>query len=247
VFSNRRWSRKQLNGLPNAAVSALAVVRAKSGPDTGKYLYAASNRHGIYRTNLAKGDWKWDKVSRNLPPQSCDNLYDLAGIPGTMTLYLSTNDGIFLADDGLTWRKLAGPGSNCPMLTGVKTLAVDPADARRIYACQFTSWHGSPEQGLYITEDAGTTWRRIAEINVPYGVTCVPGTPSPTVLVASQTHGVVKVRFDPGTKTWKTEPFADPSNGLVNTRCWTVTVDPHNPGRVFVGTHGTAVFIGELK
>jgi photosystem II stability/assembly factor-like uncharacterized protein len=238
---------KKLNGLPNAVVNSIAAVRSKTGPDRAKYLYAASSENGVYRTNLIKGDWKWEKVSRGLAQQNCGNLYDLVNVPGTLTLYLSTNDGIYRSDDGKSWRKLTGPGSKFPDLNGVKNLAIDLLTPRRVYACQFTSWHGSPEQGLYATEDGGTTWSRIAQINVPYDVTWVPRTAVPTVLVASQTHGVLKVQFDPKSKTWKTEPYANQSNGLSNTRCWTVTVDPHNSRHYFIGTHGTCIFEGTEK
>ncbi len=238
---------KKLNGLPNAAVGSIVAVRNKTGPDTTKYLYAASSGNGVYRTNLTKNDWKWEKASQGLTQENCGVLCDMVNIPGTMSLYLSTNGGIFRSEDGKSWRKLTGSGTKFPVLNGVKNLAIDLLNPQRVYACQFSNWHGSPEDGLYATEDGGTTWTRITQINVPYDVTCVPRTAVPTVLVASQTHGILKVHFDPKSKTWKTEPFANQSNGLSNLRCWTVTIDPHNPRHYFIGTHGTCIFEGIEK
>lgn len=234
---------KSIEGLPNDHVYDIAIAKWKEKDKEQKYLYATSAPNGVYRLNLGQNAAQWEKVSDGIEQK--DPCRVLVNIPGTCKFILNTDTGLYKSDDGKTWRRVAGKGTPYKDITSCQSVAVDPRNPDRIYASVMKNFRLVPTDGLYYTDDGGEHWAKASDIPIPYGIALDTAVPEPTVYVASQTHGVLKVTQDPKTKTWKTEPFADKSNGLVNMRCWAVTVDPTDHNRIYVGTHGGFVFVGE--
>ncbi|NLX05940.1 MAG: hypothetical protein GXY33_12440 [Phycisphaerae bacterium] len=234
---------KEKGGLPNAHVDDVALARWTENGRIRKFLYAASNGHGMYRLDIGANATEWERVSEGLPEKTGFRV--MLNIPGTPGMVAGASDGLFRSEDGTTWRRVTGPGTPYEVIVEVQSLDVDPTDHRRIYASVMKSFQLVATDGLYVSEDAGDHWTKAADVPIPFGIAADPASPTPSVYVSSQSHGVLKVTREPDGKQWRVEPFANQSNGLVNTRCWTVTVDPTNHRRIYVGTHGSFIFVGE--
>ncbi len=233
---------KQKGGFPNTGVADIGLAKWKENGKDQKYLYATADGHGVYRLNIGQNATQWELVSAGLDDKVP---VGICNIPGTPKFFLGTSTGMFKTDDGKTWKRIAGEKTPYTDIRNPKGLAVDPRNPNRVYASIMKNFQLVPTDGLYFSDDGGDHWAKAADVPIPYGIALDTVVPEPTIYVASQSHGVFKVTQDLKTKKWKTEPFADKSNGLVNLRCWTVTVDPHNHRRIYVGTHGSFVFKGE--
>lgn len=246
-YHNQGWwirggRQKNTYALPNGSVMGLAIAKWTRDDKPNKYLYAISGVNGVYRVNLLGGE-NWEKVSTGLGKDDVGRF--LACVPNTSTIYLTTTTGVFRSDDGTTWKKIAGDGTKYPVLKEcVECLAVDPKNPNRVYASLMKSFREHPDEGIYMSEDRGETWTKIARVPIPYDISLDSSGEKPILYVASQCHGVYKLTQDSEGK-WQCEIYGDHRNGLDNTRCWTVTVDPHNPKRLYVGTVGSFVFVGE--
>ncbi|MBL4702341.1 MAG: hypothetical protein JKX85_13890 [Phycisphaeraceae bacterium] len=236
IFAGRK---NQLRGLPNNSISAMAIFYIKQGQKRQKYLYASSGKHGVFRINLSNPKAVFEKVNEGLVHEKSLSAYDMKHVPGTSRLYLSTPDGIYRSDNAKSWKKLTGPETAYPVLTAIRELAVDPQNPDRIFAAQMDTWKASKTQGLYVSNDAGETWTMAAQIPMPYGLAKEVGD---SVLVATQAHGVYRVSWNKEKSKWVSKVFADHTNGLNHPRCWTVSVAPDDPSRVYIGTHGGFIY-----
>jgi photosystem II stability/assembly factor-like uncharacterized protein len=236
---------KNVGRLPNGSVLELIITKWKENKTTYKYLYATSGGNGVYRFNLINGDGNWEKVSDGLDKPESKDFHFMTGIPGTRTFFVSTGNGIYRTENGKKWVQLTGPGTGYKDIFAAQSIIVDPRNLNRIYVSMMRSFRELPDQGIYISEDGGKTWAKIAVIPVPYEMAFDPTAKGTVLYVASQCGGVYKVSQPVKGGEWKTESFANNSNGMVNARCWTVTVDPHNSKRIYAGCHGRGVFVGE--
>jgi photosystem II stability/assembly factor-like uncharacterized protein len=230
------------HGLPDGSVMGLEIAKWSDNGKPKKYLYATSGVNGVYRLDLLGGE-KWQKVSEGLKKEDIGRF--LAWAPGTRTMYLTTTTGLFRSDDGQTWKKLTGDGTKYPKLKEcIECLVVDPKKPNRIFASLMKSFVEHPDEGVYLSEDGGENWNRIARVPIPYDLSLDATKNHPILYVASQCYGVYKVYQDAGGQ-WKSKIYGDHCNGLDNTRCWTVTIDPCDPNRLYVGTVGSFVFVSK--
>ncbi len=228
--------------LPNGAVMRLAFAKWSENGKPCKYLYAVSGPNGVYRLDLLGGE-NWQKVSEGLKKD--DLVRYLTWAPGTRTFYLSTVSGLFRSDDGRSWKKLAGEGTKNPKLEKcVECLVVDPRNPNRIFASLMKSFVEHPDEGVYLSEDRGENWKKIVRVPIPYDLALDASKKTPIIYVASQCRGVYRIYQDSAGQ-WQSEIYGDHRNGLDNTRCWTVTIDPRDPNRLYVGTVGSFVFSGK--
>jgi hypothetical protein len=126
-------------------------------------------------------------------------------------------------------------------------IVVDPRDTKKLYAAMMGPFQRIADEGVYASSDNGETWTRIAHVPMPYELALDTKAVTPTLYVATGIEGVFKVTKKPNSDEWTSAVFGNRDNGLDTTRCWTVTVDPHNSRRIYVGTHGTGIFVGEAK
>jgi photosystem II stability/assembly factor-like uncharacterized protein len=150
------------------------------------------------------------------------------GNAGDGALYRST-------DDTERWTRMRLPqGVNGP--TG---LAIDPRDPGRLYLAAWgrSTPQGAEDGGLYLSTDAGATWRRVlAQDQHVYDVTIDPH--DPRVLYAAGFEASAWRSSDRGL-TWRRIPGFDFK--------WAhrVIVDPRDPARIFITTFGGSVWYGK--
>lgn len=228
-----------------AGVEQLYLAKWQEGGKTVKYLYATLPGKGVYRRDLLGG--AWEKVSEGLDTaKALATPRLITGIPGTKTLFLLTQNGIYRSEDGKSWVQLTGPGTAYEKLTEfICGIQVDPKNPDRVYVAMMGPFRRIADEGVYLSPDRGKTWKRIAQVPMPFELAVDPAAETPTVYVATGIEGVFKVQQKANADDWTVENYANKKNGLDNTRCWSVTVDPHNHHRLYVGTHGSGVFVGE--
>ena len=144
-------------------------------------------------------------------------------------LYLGTVDGhIFTStDEGRQWQLVGRPGSRADLV--VQSLAVDPRDARVLYAA---GWTLDPAAGggIFRSSDGGVTWQAAG---LPgHAVRALALAPSaPDTLVAGALDGVYR-SLDAG-KTWER---ISPEGHEDLHDLDSVAIDPHHPEVIYVGT-----------
>jgi hypothetical protein len=138
------------------------------------------------------------------------------------------------ADGGERWTRLPLP----PGVNGPNGVAIDPQNPARLYLAAWgrSTPEGAQDGGIYLSTDAGTTWRRVlAEDQHVYGVTIDPH--DPRVLYATGFEAAAWRSSDRGL-TWSRMPGFDFK--------WAhrVIVDPRNPAAIFITTFGGSVWYG---
>ena len=156
--------------------------------DSAGILFAIAGNGGIYRTE--DGGRSWRPMDGG-PPGEVRALVH-SNLPGSMNtgwLYAATDQGIARAMDCFCgWR----PSGELPGGTqSVSAVAVHPRDPERVFA----AWPG----GVYGSEDAGETWRLIA--NPAYAIRTLAVAES-GALYAGTEDGLVTVSPDGG-ESWE--------------------------------------------
>jgi photosystem II stability/assembly factor-like uncharacterized protein len=232
----RTW-RVQNTGMPQTA--ATHILRDSRGT-----LLVTGFGRGVFRSTDGGEHW----ALKN------------AGIEGTQplawrlardtkdTLYLvvarRSDDGSFgNAGDGALYRSTDGAErwARVPLPRGVNGpsgVASDPQDPGRLY---LSAWgrstpQGAEDGGIYLSTDAGATWRRVlAQDQHVYDVTIDPQ--DPRRLYAAGFESSAWRSSDRGL-TWRRIPGFDFK--------WAhrVIVDPRDPAKIFITTFGGSVWYG---
>lgn len=145
--------------------------------------------------------------------------------------FQGSGDFLLRSDDGLaTWDELATPPQ-------VGALAIDPV--RR------GTWYALACNGLFRSQNAGTSWRKTGR-GLPRNL-CLTGAGLPPTALAIDPHDSrriyvgtldrgVFVSFDGGTT------FRAMNRGLETARIATLVIDPSDTTRLYAGVHGQGVF-----
>jgi hypothetical protein len=115
----------------------------------------------------------------------------------------------------------------------VNSVAVDPLDARTVYAATFG--------GIFKSSDGGTRWERLnASGSLGYFEALAIHPTTPTTLYAAGCGGSASVvKTVDGGSSWTTA-----SSGLNNTCVTTIAIDPLSPSTVFAGASSVGSPIG---
>ena len=229
--------RVQNTGMPPTA--ATHILRDPAGA-----LYVTGFGRGVFKSIDGGEHWTLKNVGiGEAQPLAWRLARDRNG-----TLYLviarRSDDGTFAnagdgalyrsADGGERWTRLPLP----PGVNGPNGLAIDPQNRARLYLATWgrSTPEGAQDGGIYLSTDAGTTWRRVlAEDQHVYDVTIDPH--DPRVLYAAGFESAAWRSADRGL-TWNRLPGFDFK--------WAhrVIVDPHNPTAIFITTFGGSVWYG---
>jgi len=109
---------------------------------------------GIFRRDVGNGHW--ERLGKGLPDPL--NVQAITVHPATPNVvYLGGNRGVFRSENrGDSWERIGVPDESAE----VWSILVHPTRPRTLYA-------GTSPVGVYRSDDAGQTWRKLAKANLP--------------------------------------------------------------------------------
>jgi len=237
------------SGLPLGKIGTILIDPTSSVG--GRILYATCSGYGIYKS--VDDGLSWSGINNGLPEVGRKNAVDIVinpDNPKNLRCLLGTttadgSSGIYMTQDsGQNWQRISEPDTPFAM---VRDLAVDPKNWNILYVCQFNKWIEKPfPGGLYRSTDGGKHWTHIyshfknaecvavspADSNILYLGTCEhpyhDNCRAPGILKSTD-----------GGMTWYEE-----NSGLTNTQIASISISPHHPSVLLVGTMGNGMFIG---
>ena len=135
---------------------------------------------------------------------------------------------LFRSDDGgATWTR-ADAGLDAP---GMKGIAVDPVDPRRVYVAA---------RGVWVSEDGGATWTRAGEEMKEQFVAAIAASPIAGVVWAATEEGRI-FRSGNGGETWE-----ERTEGFPGAFVRKLAFDPFDPRKLYAATSG-GLYVTEDK
>lgn len=183
-------------------------------PSNGETLYAGTGA----------GVWKSLDAAATFGPMNTGlsdlQIWALATDRKAKAIYAATNAGVFkTSNGGESWSPTATVGE-----FGVRTLAVDPKNARIVYAAPFNG-------DLSRSSNGGDSWTSLANLGVVVAIVVDP-TDSSTVYAVSNGRGVF--RSEDAGATW-----ANVSQGVPFVEfLFRLAIDPIRPSTLYVSLYG---------
>ena len=233
-----------------SSVGAIAVA-----PSDSKIVYIGTGEPNI-RNDIEPGDGVWrsddsGKTWRHLGLDGTGHIAqiaidahdpDVAYVAAEGRIYGSgSSRGIYkTSDGGKRWQHVLTLDDR----TGASSVAIDPADPNTVLAGAWTIWRkpwimnsGGPEDGLYISHDAGAHWTRLQGHGLPtglmgrIGLAYAPSNPKRIYALIESKEGVLW-RSDDGGATWK---MVNGSHKIWQRPFYffELTVDPHDQNHVY--------------
>jgi len=227
-----------LPGVPHRALHA----------DAGGRLATLADGQGVYVSE--DGGRTWQSRNSLLPHRDVRDLVLDPRRPGRWWCALG-DDGknpgaVFRSDNaGRSWRQV----SRDLLVADVQRLVLAPNDSQRLYLAVRDRYMGSRlyAGGVYRSDDAGSNWRRILPDDFVHGLAVDPR--DADIVYAGltdhpyhdeSTGDGIRVTRDGG-ETWNT--LGEPTSLHVSR----ITVDPHDPNQLYLGTGGNGVFVGRAS
>jgi photosystem II stability/assembly factor-like uncharacterized protein len=200
--------------------------------------------NGIYRSTDAGKTWNhvWTAEGQigtmAVHPTNPDIAY--AAVLGSPFGPSETRGVLRTTDGGQTWKIVLHVDQD----TGASDVCLDPSNPRIVFAgtwqARRTPWSmtsGGPGAGLWMSRDAGDTWKRLEKEGLPLGTwgkvgVAVAGADSRRVYALIEAEEGGLFRSDDGGEKWTR---VNASRGL-RQRAWyysTLTIDPANPNVVW--------------
>jgi photosystem II stability/assembly factor-like uncharacterized protein len=240
----RHWTLSN-EGMAESAITH--VLLDPRSPKGNRTLYAAAFGRGVYKSTDNGRSWALRNTGLAADPRNQPFAWRLT-LASDGTLYLvvarrsergkigDRDDGaLYRSTDGaLTWQAVPLPaGTNGP-----NGLTVDPADPKRLYLSAWGVTHpdGDTGGGIFLSTDAGATWRPVfTEAQHVYDVTVDPR--DPKVLYAGGFDQAAFRSTDRG-ETWTRIRGYNFKWGQ------RVLSDPADPSKIYVTTFGGSVWHG---
>lgn len=235
---------------PVSSVNAIAVA-----PSDSNVVYAGTGEANL-RNDIAFGDGVWRSGDAGKTWKHVG--LDATGHISALAVNSSNADDIYVAalgdayapskergiyhsvDGGKTWTRALYVDER----TGASSVAIDPKNPRHVLAGMWEGWRtpyhlnsGGPNDGLYESNDSGSTWTRLGGHGLPAGlqgriaVAFAPSNPSRVYALIESREGSLW-RSDDGGKLWK---MVNASHGI-NQRPFYFTslaVDTQNQDHVY--------------
>jgi photosystem II stability/assembly factor-like uncharacterized protein len=239
----RTWT-KSNNGMEQTA--ATHILLDPTSPHDARVLYVAAFGRGVYKSTDGGRNWtlknagivQKEPFAWRIVRDTHGTLYALVARRSEDGSIGSEADGaVYRSSNGAeTWTPVAMPqGSNGP-----NGLAIDPRDSNRLYLAAWARDKGEHGDGggIYLSEDAGKTWRQVLERDRHiYDVTIDPRNAS--ILYAAGFESSAWRSTDRG-ETWTRIPGFNFKWGH------RVIPDPQDPKKVYITTFGGGVWHGSV-
>ncbi len=146
-------------------------------------------------------------------------------------ILLGTSSGqLYLSDDrGKSWSRLAQIGKGDDYV--LDNEAFDPSDSNTIYVAVWSVERQRDAGDLYVTHDAGRSWKTIESMRGKSirALTIAPS--NPKIIVAGALDGVY--RSNDGAATWRR---ISPQDHAEIKNIESIAIDPKNPDVIYAGT-----------
>ncbi len=226
-------------GLPDGQTRHLIVDR--SSPASARRIFVSVKEHGVFCSE--DGGASWQPRNNGLPKKDVRGLAQHPREPAVLLALLDDNAGFFRSDDGgQNWRRLGDFAWADP-----RALAVCTSDPQRLYVAardRFKDRKLHPG-GIFASRDGGATWTRVLEDRFMASVAVDPRN-ADTVYAGGADHpyhdealGRGLMRSRDGGRTWQSLNAPE----LACTKIAAITVDPHQPSRLYISTSGNGVFV----
>jgi len=206
--------------IKNSQLGDVYVRNLAINPKDNLILYASTYSNGLYKTVNA-GD-TWTAKSTGLPFYA---IFCIQINPKTSEAFVGTEKGIYSTKDFGKTFILKGLSD-----LDIESIAIDPKDYNYIYA-------GTYYKGFYLSEDGGTTWKKIGNELEDKSILDVEVDPTDYRVIYAATYpdGIFKSQ-DMG-NTWKAINY-----GLKTKYAWAIEIDPTNSKILYLGTDGGGVY-----
>jgi photosystem II stability/assembly factor-like uncharacterized protein len=227
VDSGETFAEKN-NGLGNTDIGFMVLH-----PDRPDTIYVVTST-GVYRTPDGGETWvAWNEGDDFTDSQQFQDLVIVRSATPE-TFLLASKRGVFkrrLGDPAWTLASKDLEGRR------ISALTVHP-DGRRVLAAVMRSGETLSGGGLYVSRDAGSTWRPVGKGLEQDWIRAIRFDPrdARVMYAATSTRGVLK-SLDGG-RAW-----APRNQGLTDRDVRALVVDPTEPSRVYAGTHGAGIFV----
>lgn len=241
---------KPETGLPVGQTRHL-LLDPKS-PVGKRRLLVTSRENGLYESR--DGGQSWQSINGNLPPAAAKQprglLLDPAD-PSHLIVALNGSPekggGIYATrDTGRSWQRL----NQESLFAEITSLVADPRSPKTLYLTARQHFDHKTRRmyqgGLFVTTDEGHQWRRLLDHHFVSAVAVSPAD-SRTLYAATTDHafhddyraqGLLK--SSDGGKTWRRE-----NTGRSHDNISCLSINPHDPSTLYIGTGGNSVFIGK--
>ena len=236
------------NGLPDGQTRQLIIDQ--TSPARAWRIFVGVKGFGVFCSE--DGGATWGSRNQGLPHGEIRDLVQHPVRPASFWAVLAAKDsdlgGLYGTEDaGRSWRRL-GNTFVCP---DPKTLKVSPADPGHHYlATRQTMVPGGKVYpgGVFASSDGGATWGRVLDNHFIQGLAV--DTHKPEVVYAGgddhayhdESIGLGVMASNDGASSWRS--LNSPSLTIHNITC--LTVDPHQPNRLYTATMGNGVFVRYL-
>jgi photosystem II stability/assembly factor-like uncharacterized protein len=238
-----------------SSVGAIAVA-----PSNPNVVYIGTGEPNI-RNDIETGDgvWRSDDAGKTWRHVGLDGTAHIAQIAidphdasvayvaAEGPIYGSGNDrGVYkTADGGKTWQHVLALDDR----TGASSVVIDPANPNDVLAGAWTVWRkpwilnsGGPDDGLYMSHDAGAHWTRLRGHGLPtsltgrIGLAYAPSNPMRIYALIESTEGTLW-RSDDGGATWR---MVNDSHKIWQRPFYffELTVDPNDQNHVYFPSVG---------
>lgn len=220
------------------------IILDPKSPRDARILYVAAMGRGVFKSKDGGATWNPrnsgiegdEPFAWRLTMDQNGGLYVVIARRSEDGSIGNAGDGaLYYSKDGAEhWTRVQLPAG----VNGPNGLTVDPRNAQRLYlaAWQRRGPGTAGTGGVFLSEDAGKTWRRVLTHDEHiYDVTVDPDTPA--TLYACGFESSAWRSTDQG-ETWKRIQSYDFKWGH------RVTVDPVNPGMIYITTFGGGLWHG---
>ncbi len=204
-----------------SSIGAIAVA-----PSNSNVVYAGTGEPNI-RNDIATGDGMWrsdnaGKTWRHIGLEGSAHIAQIAvDARDANIVYVAAEGPIYgrgavrgiykSTDGGARWQHVLALDAR----TGGVSVVIDPADPQTVFAGMWTIWRkpwilhsGGPNDGLYVSHDAGAHWARVQGHGFPTGLTgriglaFAPSNPKRIYALIESKQGVLW-RSDDGGASWQ--------------------------------------------